>query len=78
MDSARYRSYEQIMKISLNGKIKELPKAVTLKEFIGHFTNNKSPLVAEVNGEIVRTPQWEETLLQDGDAIELVSFVGGG
>ena len=32
----------------------------------------------ERNGDIVFKSQYDETLLQDGDSIEVVSFVGGG
>jgi len=34
--------------------------------------------VVEVNRTIVRRPALADTRLQDGDAVELVHFVGGG
>ena len=30
------------------------------------------------NGDIVPKAQYDKTVLQDGDSIEVVSFVGGG
>jgi thiamine biosynthesis protein ThiS len=35
-------------------------------------------VVVELNRKIVRRPQLSETALSDGDAVELVHFVGGG
>lgn len=35
-------------------------------------------IAVEKNGSIVPKAQYEETLLCDGDRIEIVSFVGGG
>lgn len=35
-------------------------------------------IAVERNGSIVPKAQYEETLLCDGDKIEIVSFVGGG
>lgn len=35
-------------------------------------------IAVERNGSIVPKAQYEETLLCDGDRIEIVSFVGGG
>jgi thiamine biosynthesis protein ThiS len=34
--------------------------------------------VVELNREIVRRPRLGQTAVADGDAIELVHFVGGG
>ena len=43
-------------------------------------TTNYTPLrnAVERNGEIVPKAQYAETVLQDGDSIEIVNFVGGG
>ena len=66
------------MKIKLNGQEKEFAGAQTLQSIIEQFCREHRRIIAEVNGEIVKSPRWVETLLKDGDAIELVSFVGGG
>ena len=66
------------MKIQLNGREKEYPSPLNLKEMIAEFSKTRQKIIAEVNGQIIRSPQWEQTRLNDGDRIELVSFVGGG
>lgn len=35
-------------------------------------------IAVEKNGEIIPKTQYETTILQDGDCLEVVSFVGGG
>jgi sulfur carrier protein len=35
-------------------------------------------IAVEKNGEIVPKAKYAETLLAEGDALEVVSFVGGG
>ena len=39
---------------------------------------NPKRIAVERNGEIVPKARYEETIFQDGDHIEVVSFVGGG
>ena len=43
-------------------------------------TGNYDPgrVAVERNGGIVPKAQYSETVLQDGDILEIVSFVGGG
>jgi sulfur carrier protein len=66
------------MKIILNGQIKEFPSAPNLEDVIGQFCKDKNPVIAELNGAIIKDPQWKSTAVKEGDIIELVSFVGGG
>jgi sulfur carrier protein len=66
------------MKITLNGQSKEFITKINLKEVVEQFCQNSNRVIAEVNGDIIRSHQWETLSLNDGDSIELVSFVGGG
>ena len=66
------------MQIKLNGQLKHLETALCLDALIGEFCAHKRPVVAELNGEIIKGPDWKTTALKDGDTLELVSFVGGG
>jgi len=66
------------MKITLNGQVIELPNAQYLQNVVKRFCTDKNPVIAELNGEIIKNPLWEKTIIKEGDTIELVSFVGGG
>ena len=35
-------------------------------------------VAVELNGDILPKAQYDSTVLQDGDSVEVVSFVGGG
>jgi sulfur carrier protein len=66
------------MKVIINGTPKELPIPIGLEQLVGQFCKNPTHVIAEVNGEIIRSPQWPGRTIKEGDTIELVSFVGGG
>lgn len=66
------------MKIRLNGQDKVLTEAQNLSALIASYRPDNPRVIAEVNGEIVRQPQWDSIHLSDGDRVELVCFVGGG
>ncbi len=51
------------------------------KSLAAYLDENDFPrarIAVERNGEIVPKAKYEETILVDGDKIEIVSFVGGG
>lgn len=65
------------MKIIVNGK-KEKLKVSTITELVEEKELDKSGLVVEHNGKIIKQEKWSKNKLQDGDKLELLSFVGGG
>ena len=66
------------MYITLNGQKKEIFPSQNLGEVVGRFSPGSAVLIAEVNGTIIKKNRWDEIPVNDGDTIELVSFVGGG
>ena len=66
------------MKITVNGQEKEIPTKINLKNLIEQFCKDTRHVIAEVNGEIVKSPTWKNKELAAGDTIELINFVGGG
>lgn len=50
----------------------------TVAQYLETTDYNRSRIAVERNGEIVPKSEYESTLLNDGDVIEVVSFVGGG
>lgn len=51
---------------------------LTLGEFLTAEGYAFARIAVERNGEIVPRSQYNETLLRDGDHVEVVCFVGGG
>lgn len=50
----------------------------TLMEYLVTTNFDLKRIAVERNGEIVSKAEYSKTMLQDGDAVEIVSFVGGG
>ncbi|GAB6174921.1 sulfur carrier protein ThiS [Paradesulfitobacterium aromaticivorans] len=67
------------MKIRINGNEVVLEKAVSLKELLV-MQNVRMPeyVTVQLNDEFVSTSSFENTLINDGDEIEFLYFMGGG
>lgn len=65
------------MKIKLNGEILET-ETPDIHALVTARNLDPSSLVVEHNHILVRQTSWAQTRLQEGDTIELLSFVGGG
>ena len=50
----------------------------TIREYLTTTTYDPTRIAIEKNGEIVPKAQYDTTILQDDDTLEVVSFVGGG
>lgn len=50
----------------------------TLSEYLATTDYDPRFIAVERNEEIVPKAQYNETVMEDGDVIEVVSFVGGG
>jgi len=66
------------LEIMLNGEPRRLPGPATASDLLHHLGLDPRTVVVELNRKIVRRPHLDETALADGDAVELVHFVGGG
>lgn len=67
------------MKLTVNGDLVEVPNTVeTVFGLLQYFELNQKVIIVEKNAEILEKAKHEETLISDGDKIELVHFVGGG
>ncbi len=50
----------------------------TVSQYLSQTNYAKNRVAVEINGEIVPKSQYESTILNDGDSVEIVGFVGGG
>ena len=67
-----------MIKTVINGKETELAGVCSLAELIESRGLVLGRVVAEVNGEILQRDTYSETMIAEGDKIELINFVGGG
>ena len=63
--------------VKVNGKMLDLA-GKTVMEYLAATNYDPKRIAVERNGDIVFKSQYGTTILEDGDSIEVVSFVGGG
>ena len=63
--------------VKVNGKELDIG-GKTLSEYLATTDYEPKRIAVERNGDIVFKSQYAETVLKDGDSLEIVSFVGGG
>ena len=68
------------MNVIINGDRREFSEpSMALSSLIVEKLGMKADRVAvELNRQIVSRGEWESTLVEDGDRLEIVHFVGGG
>lgn len=62
----------------VNGETFKLENPITVKDFLTSNGYDCTKVAVERNGDIIPKAIFLETLLYDGDTIEVVRFVGGG
>lgn len=62
----------------VNGDSRSVPGPASLTDLLTHLRLDPRMVVVELNREIVRRQFLSDRQLKDGDAVELVHFVGGG
>jgi sulfur carrier protein len=66
------------MRLIINGKDQTFVESITLAQLVEQLGMKGDRVAVELNREIVPRAQWPETMLNDGDQVEIVHFVGGG
>ena len=66
------------MQITVNGECREVPGPLTVAEFLKHLGLKREHVAVEVNKELVTRSRHSETVIAQGDALEVVTLVGGG
>ena len=66
------------MTIRLNGDRYELPGAVTISELLAQLQIDPRIVAVEHNITVVKRDRYDTTMVNEGDEIEIVRFVGGG
>jgi thiamine biosynthesis protein ThiS len=66
------------MTLSINGESRDFPEGLTVASLVAQLGMKADRVAVELNLEIVPRPNWNATLLKNGDKLEIVHFVGGG
>jgi thiamine biosynthesis protein ThiS len=68
----------QKIRIRLNGKEREVSRGLTVGSLLDELELHPGMVVVELNREILARDGYAGVNVSEGDAIELVHFVGGG
>jgi thiamine biosynthesis protein ThiS len=66
------------MRFVINGKEGVFDEGITVKGLLDILNIKPQGIALELNLEIVPKSRYDETVLKDGDKIEIVQMVGGG
>jgi thiazole synthase len=66
------------LQITLNGELYDLPARISVAGLLVRLGIDSRRVAVEHNLVVVKRAAFEETLVDEGDAVEIVNFVGGG
>jgi thiamine biosynthesis protein ThiS len=66
------------IQVRLNGKDRQIESGHSVHSLIESLDLHPSLVVVELNREILDRGTYGDAMVQEGDTIELVHFVGGG
>ncbi len=66
------------MKIKLNGNIIDIENQISLETLIQSQNINFKNFIIEKNLEIIKKENYQNTFLNEGDSIEIVTLCAGG
>jgi sulfur carrier protein len=66
------------MKVRINGEEKEIADGLSIAGLLEELQIRPGRVVIELNQDVVSRAAHGSTLLKEGDALEIVHFVGGG
>jgi len=67
-----------VAKIQLNGNPYEINTETNLNQLLNKLKIQKTKVAIEVNGAIVEKNKYPKIILNKGDKVEIVHFIGGG
>lgn len=65
------------MKVKVNGEQRELPAGATVLTLLSDHKLAPEKVAVELNRRLLRSAKYD-TQLNEGDEVEIVTFVGGG
>ena len=67
-----------VAKIQLNGNPYEIRTETNLNQLLNKLKIQKTKVAIELNGVIVEKNKYPKVILNKGDKLEIVHFIGGG
>ena len=67
-----------VAKIQLNGNPYAINNKTNLKQLLNKLKIEKTKVAIEINCAIVEKNKYQKVILNKGDKVEIVHFIGGG
>lgn len=64
--------------IELNGEPYSLEPATPVARLLAELKLKPNRVAVEINQAVVAKAEYERTIIQEGDHVEVINFVGGG
>ncbi len=64
--------------ITLNGEPREWPRPQSVEHLLQDLALDTRTVAVELNRLVVKRGRYSDTIVSEGDEVEIVSFVGGG
>lgn len=66
------------MIIRLNGESFEIAGPLSISALLAHLQIEPRRVAVEHNVTVIKRARYDSTMIQEGDEVEIVNFVGGG
>ena len=66
------------MIVQINGERREIGTSLSVAQLLEELSLRPGRVVIELNRDVLPRDAYQNTLLKEGDAVEIVHFVGGG
>lgn len=67
-----------MIKVSVNGEIKEIEANLNIKQLIEALNYKQKGFAVAINTTFIPIKNYEETIIEDGDTIDILAPVQGG
>jgi thiamine biosynthesis protein ThiS len=64
--------------LKINGKVIEIEEGTTIAGFLAKHNLQPKSVVVELNRIIIDRDEYGEVVLNEGDEVEILRFIGGG
>lgn len=64
--------------ITVNGGNRQIDEGTDLAALVDSLVKKNSGIIVELNETIVNRKNWNSRIVEAGDTVQLISFVGGG
>jgi thiamine biosynthesis protein ThiS len=66
------------MQVTINGKSRSFEVPPSVSALLEALSLSATATIVELNGEVLKKARFGDTVVQEGDRLELIQLVGGG